>query len=172
MRLLGTDVRGIARGDVGARTAFAERREEALREVGDRGLQRVVRGQVTRVADVDQQVGVARPDNRNNWECALSEAAFMTGLVRNADVVRMASYAPLFAHVDAWQWTPDLIWFDNLRSYGTPNYYVQKLFSLNKGTTILPVLLNASPKNGQSDLFTSATFDKHASEIVVTIVNA
>ena len=49
----------------------------------------------------------------------------MTGLERNADVVRMASYAPLLAHVDAWQWTPDLIWFDNLRSYGTPNYYVQ-----------------------------------------------
>jgi alpha-N-arabinofuranosidase len=68
---------------------------------------------------------VARPDNHSNWECALSEAAFMTGLARNADVVRMASYAPLFAHVDAWQWTPDLIWFDNLRSYGTPNYYVQ-----------------------------------------------
>ena len=118
-----------------------------------------------------QSVGVARPDNRNNWECALSEAAFMTGLVRNADVVRMASYAPLFAHVDAWQWTPDLIWFDNLRSYGTPNYYVQKLFSLNKGTTILPVLLNGSPKNGQGDLFTSATFDKQTGEIVVTIVN-
>ncbi|HKE59495.1 MAG TPA: alpha-L-arabinofuranosidase C-terminal domain-containing protein, partial [Pyrinomonadaceae bacterium] len=119
-----------------------------------------------------QSVGVARPDNRNNWECALSEAAFMTGLARNADVVRMASYAPLFAHVDAWQWTPDLIWFDNLRSYGTPNYYVQKLFSLNKGTTILPVLLNGSPKNGQGDLFTSASFDKPTNEIVVTIINA
>jgi hypothetical protein len=43
----------------------------------------------------------------------------MTGLDRNADVVRMASYAPLFAHIDGWQWTPNLIWFDNLRSYGT-----------------------------------------------------
>jgi alpha-N-arabinofuranosidase len=41
----------------------------------------------------------------------------------------MASYAPLFAHVDAWQWTPDLIWFNNLKSFGTANYYVQKLFS-------------------------------------------
>jgi alpha-N-arabinofuranosidase len=119
-----------------------------------------------------QSAGVARPDNRNNWECALSEAAFMTGLQRNADVVRMASYAPLFAHVDAWQWTPDLIWFDNLRSYGTPNYYVQKLFSLNKGTTILPVLMNGSAKNGQGDLFTSASLDTPANEIVVTIVNA
>ncbi len=74
------------------------------------------------------------PDNRNNWECALSEAAFITGLERNADVVLMSSYAPLFGHVEAWQWTPNMIWFDNLRSYGTPNYYVQKMFSVNRGT--------------------------------------
>jgi alpha-N-arabinofuranosidase len=118
-----------------------------------------------------QSVGIARPDNRNNWECALSEAAFMTGLHRNADVVRMASYAPLFAHVDAWQWTPDLIWFDNLRSYGTPNYYVQKLFSLNKGTTILPVLVDGSPKNGQRDLFSTASIDAPSREVVLTLVN-
>ncbi len=51
----------------------------------------------------------------NNLYAALSEAAFMTGLERNADVVHLATYAPLFAHVDAWQWNPDLIWFDNLR---------------------------------------------------------
>lgn len=118
-----------------------------------------------------QSVGVARPDNRNNWECALSEAAFMTGLHRNADVVRMASYAPLFAHVDAWQWTPDLIWFDNLRSYGTPNYYVQKLFSLNKGTTLLPVLVNGSAKNGQGDLYSTAAMDSASREVVLTLVN-
>ena len=47
----------------------------------------------------------------------------------------MASYAPLFAHVDAWQWTPNLIWFDNLKSFGTPNYYVQQVFGQNHGTT-------------------------------------
>ena len=119
-----------------------------------------------------QSVGIASPDNRNNWECALSEAAFMTGLERNADLVVMASYAPLFAHVDAWQWTPNMIWFDNLRSYGTPNYYVQKLFSANKGTTILPVLLNETKQNGQDDLFVSATFDAKAGEIVLKVVNA
>ena len=62
----------------------------------------------------------------------------MTGLERNADVVTMASYAPLFAHADGWQWTPDLIWFDNLDYDGTPNYYVQKLFSNNKGTNVVP----------------------------------
>ncbi|MGI8565497.1 MAG: alpha-L-arabinofuranosidase C-terminal domain-containing protein, partial [Pyrinomonadaceae bacterium] len=107
-----------------------------------------------------QSVGVARPDNRNNWEGALSEAAFMTGLERNADLVVMASYAPLFAHVDAWQWTPNMIWFDNLRSFGTPNYYVQKMFGANVGTNILPVLLNGAAKNGQAELYASASYDK------------
>ena len=82
---------------------------------------------------------VGSADNRNNWEAALAEAAFMTGLERNADLVRMSSYAPLFAHVDAWQWTPNLIWFDNLRSFATPNYYVQQLFAANRGDTVLPV---------------------------------
>src|ERR1022692_1314298 len=71
-----------------------------------------------------QTAGVARPDNRNNWKSAITEAAFMTGLERNGDVVQMASYAPLMAHADAWQWKPDEIWFDNLHSYGTPDYYV------------------------------------------------
>jgi alpha-L-arabinofuranosidase len=77
--------------------------------------------------------------NRNSLETALAEAAFMTGLERNADVVHMASYAPLFAHVDGWQWTPDLIWVDNLRVLRTPNYYVQQLFSRNRGDVVLPV---------------------------------
>jgi alpha-N-arabinofuranosidase len=119
-----------------------------------------------------QSVGIASPDNRNNWECALSEAAFITGLERNADVVVMASYAPLFAHVDSWQWTPDMIWFDNLHSFGTPNYYVQKLFSVNRGTTILPVLLDGSTKNGQGNLFASASLDNRAGEVVLKVVNA
>ncbi len=115
--------------------------------------------------------GGGRPENRNNWECALSEAAFITGLERNADVVTMSSYAPLFAHVDAWQWTPNLIWFDNLRAYGTPNYYVQKLFSVNRGSRILPVQLNGSAKNGQQNLFASASLDDKAGEVVLKLVN-
>jgi alpha-N-arabinofuranosidase len=118
-----------------------------------------------------QSSGVAKPDNRNNWECALAEAAFMTGLERNADVVVMSSYAPLFAHVDRWQWTPNLIWFDNLRSYGTPNYYVQKLFSVNRGTTILPVLLNEAIKSGPGELFASASWDEQSREVILKIVN-
>ena len=81
-------------------------------------------------------------DNKNNWLTALSEAAFMTGLERNSDKVYMASYAPLFAHIDAWQWTPDLIWVNNLHSYGTTDYQVQKLYSLNKGTNGVSILQN------------------------------
>src|SRR5690606_37181502 len=65
---------------------------------------------------------IASPNNKNNWKTAIAEAAFLTGLERNADVVVMASYAPLFAHADGWQWTPDLIWVNNLNAYGTPNY--------------------------------------------------
>ena len=119
-----------------------------------------------------QSSGVAKPDNRNNWECALSEAAFMTGLERNADVVTMSSYAPMFGHVDGWQWTPNLIWFDNLRSYGTPNYYAQQMFSANRGTTVLPVSLDGSSKNGQGDLFAVASKDERSGEVILKVVNA
>jgi alpha-N-arabinofuranosidase len=84
-------------------------------------------------------------DNRNNWACALSEAAFLTGVERNADVVRMASYAPLFAHVDGWQWTPDLIWVDNLRTLRTANYQVQQQFMHHRGDVVLPLQLTGSP---------------------------
>ena len=89
-----------------------------------------------------QSVAIVSPDNKNNLDCALAEAAYMTGLERNADVVRMASYAPLFGHIDAWQWTPNLIWTDNLRVEATPNYYVQQLFSVNRGDAALPVTLS------------------------------
>ena len=112
------------------------------------------------------------PESHNHWKCALSEAAFMTGLERNAAVVQLCSYAPLFAHVDGWQWIPDLIWFDNLRSYGTVNYYVQKLFSNNKGTEVLPMLMANKPVTGQDGLYASATFDKNSHEIILKLVNS
>ena len=101
----------------------------------------------------------------------MSEAAFITGLERNSDVVQMSSYAPLFGHMDAWQWTPNMIWFDNLRSYGTPNYYVQKMFSANKGTQRLPILIDGSPKNGQGELYASGSRDETTGEVIVKIVN-
>ncbi|HKH61025.1 MAG TPA: alpha-L-arabinofuranosidase C-terminal domain-containing protein [Flavitalea sp.] len=109
--------------------------------------------------------------NKNNWQTAIAEAAFMTGMERNADVVVMSSYAPLFAHTDGWQWTPDLIWIDNLRSFGTPNYYIQKLFSTNKGTHVIPVLKNSEIIAGKDSLYASATIDKNTSEVIVKMVN-
>lgn len=112
------------------------------------------------------------PGNRNTWECALSEAAFMTGLERNADVVYMCSYAPLFANADAWQWTPDLIWFDNLRSFGTADYYVQKLFSNNRGTEVLKIAREGKPLTGKNGLYASAAFDKDTNEIILKLVNS
>lgn len=118
-----------------------------------------------------QSVAIASPENKNNWQCALSEAAYMTGLERNADVVHMASYAPLFAHAEGWQWTPDLIWFDNLRSYGTANYYVQKLYSTNKGTHVLPITLNGKNVTGDQDLFASTVWDDKTKTIIVKVVN-
>ncbi len=106
--------------------------------------------------------------NRNNLECAIAEAAFMTGLERNAEVVRMASYAPLFAHIDGWQWTPNLIWVDNLNIYGTPNYYVQKLFANHRGDVTLPVKLEGADKKR---LYASATRDDVTGEVIVKFVN-
>ena len=111
-------------------------------------------------------------ESRNTWISALSEAAFMTGLERNADVVRMASYAPLLAHVEAWQWRPDLIWFDNLRAVATPNYHVQKLFSTNNGTHLLPSLQNGKPLTGEDNMYASAVMDKSRGEVIIKLVNA
>ncbi len=112
------------------------------------------------------------PESRNTWWSALCEAAFMTGLERNADVVTMASYAPLLAHVDAWQWRPDLIWFDNLTTIGTPNYYVQKAFSNYKGTRIVPALSDGKPLTGQDGLYASSTIDMKSGKLYIKIVNS
>ncbi len=121
-----------------------------------------------------QSVKTVSPDNRNTWECALAEAAYMIGLERNADVVVMSSYAPLFGHVDAWQWTPNLIWFDNLRVYGTPNYYVQQMFSRHRGDVLLPTHLAGVPlaENGQPRFYASASRDQKSGEIILKVVNA
>jgi alpha-N-arabinofuranosidase len=107
---------------------------------------------------------------KNTWISALAEAAFMTGLERNADVVQMASYAPLLAHVDAWQWRPDLIWFDNLRSVGTPNYYVQQIFSTNKGTTVIPVKMIGEVVAGKDSIYSSASFDAATHDLIIKVV--
>lgn len=111
-------------------------------------------------AQSDKMVSV---ENTNNLECALSEAAFMLGMERNADVVTMASYAPLFAHIDAWQWTPDLIWVDNHTIVPTANYYVQKLFCHYRGRETVPV------EAGDNGLYLGAV--REGNDVILKVVN-
>ena len=110
----------------------------------------------------------------NHYEASILEAAFMTGMERNADVVYMTAYAPLFAHVDGWQWRPDLIWFDNLRSFRSVSYYVQQMYAQNCGTNVLPLTMQGRPvgnQDGQDGLYASAVSDKPSGEIIVKVVN-
>ena len=112
------------------------------------------------------------PANReNSFLAALCEAAFMTGFERNADVVHLCTYAPLFAHVDAWQWRPDLIWFDNLSLVKTPNYYVQQLYGHNAGTNVVPLTMQGEAVTGQQDLYATAAVDKHSDELIIKVAN-
>lgn len=110
----------------------------------------------------------------NHFNASLLEAAFMTGLERNADIVHMATYAPLFAHVEGWQWRPDMIWFDNLKSVRSVSYYVQQLYAHNKGTNVVPLTMNNKPvtgAEGQKGLFASAVWDKDSQSYIVKVVN-
>ena len=110
----------------------------------------------------------------NHFETSLYEAAHMTGIERNADLVHMATYAPLFAHVEGWQWRPDAIWFDNLRSFKSVSYYVQQMFAMNKGTNVLSLTMQGKPvagQEGQDGLFASSVFDKQTGEVIIKVVN-
>ena len=110
----------------------------------------------------------------NHFETSLYEAAFMTDLERNADVVDMATYAPLFAHVDGWQWRPDMIWYDNTRMFKSVSYYVQQMYACNKGTNVLPLTMNGKSvagQEGQDGLFASAVVDKKKGDIIVKVAN-
>jgi alpha-L-arabinofuranosidase len=110
----------------------------------------------------------------NHFETSLYEAAHMTGIERNADIVHMATYAPLFAHVEGWQWRPDAIWFDNLRSFRSVSYYVQQLFAMNKGTNVLSLTMQKQPvagQPGQDGLFASSVFDSQTGEVIIKVVN-
>ncbi len=110
----------------------------------------------------------------NHFNAALMEAAFMTGYERNCDIVHMATYAPLFAHVEGWQWRPDAIWYDNLNSFKTCSYYVQQLYSLYKGTNVLKMTMDGKPVAGDSDqngLSASAVVDKNEGAIYIKVAN-
>lgn len=103
----------------------------------------------------------------NRLEAALAEAAYMTGLERNGDIVKMAAYAPLFGNLTATHWAPNLIWFNNHLSTGSISYYMQKLFSNNAGTTLLGSELKGAEivpgdlkgKVGLGTWYTKAEFD-------------
>ena len=108
----------------------------------------------------------------NHFYASLLEAAFMTGIERNADVVHMATYAPLFAHVEGWQWRPDLIWYDNLRSFRTASWHVQQLYGQYRGANCLSLTMdgkNVTGAPGQNGLFASAVLD--GDKIYVKVVN-
>lgn len=119
-----------------------------------------------------QSVRIGSQENRNTLWCALSEAAFMTGLERNADIVAMSAYAPLFAHTDGWQWTPNLVWFNNAKVIPTPSYYVQQLFSRNRGTHVVSLLQGNAPVTGQDSCYATAAIDTVSKELIIKLVNA
>lgn len=107
----------------------------------------------------------------NVYDAAIHEAAFMTGLERNADVVYMATYAPLLAHREGWQWRPDMIWFDNLSSNLTSSYHVQKLYAHNRGSNMLSVTSAGVPLTGQNGIYASGVYDAGQKSYVVKMVN-
>ncbi len=113
-------------------------------------------------------------DKGKKWNHAgatIYEAAFMTNMEKNADVVWMSSYAPLFAHVDGWQWRPDALWFDNLRMAKTTSYYVQALYAQNKGTNVLHVENTLFPAKGEDGVLASAVVDQKTGEYIVKVAN-
>lgn len=110
----------------------------------------------------------------NHYEASIYEAAFMTDMERNADVVWMTAYAPLFAHVEGWQWRPDLIWYDNTRMFKSVSYYVQQMYAMNRGTNVLPMTMNGkfiAGREGQDGLFASSVVDKNDGTVIVKVIN-
>ncbi|MBE5876086.1 MAG: alpha-L-arabinofuranosidase [Lachnospiraceae bacterium] len=112
---------------------------------------------------------VQKAELRNNWKCALSEAAFLTGVERNADVVYLASYAPLFARIGYVQWSPDLIWFDDKSCYGTPNFYVQMLYRKYTGTCTVESRLEDGEEN---KIYHCVSKNEQTGKLYIKLVNA
>jgi alpha-L-arabinofuranosidase len=96
---------------------------------------------------------------------SLGEAAFMTGMERNSDIVQMTSYAPLFANYGHSQWNPNLIGYNQVESYGSTSYHVQSLFANNVGDKVVPVTASAT------GLYCSATIDSRSGRVHLKIVN-
>lgn len=126
------------------------------------------------------EYAVTKDCGRGSLAAALGEAAFMTGMERNSDVVVMASYAPLLAHVHGRVWDPDLINFDSSRVYGLPSYYVQQMFSNNRGDVVLPATIRcrlhdkrvpAASGPQPKPLYAVASRRQASGEIIVKMVN-
>lgn len=135
--------------------------EWATREISSRAAD----GRVSFVRMPWDYKGAPTPD----LHAALGDAAFMTGLERNADVVVMNCYAPLLTRVDrgAYQWCPDLIGYDSLNSYVSPSYHAQQMFNLNRGNRVV----EATMQGEQRDLFYSATRSMSTGTVYLKVVN-
>ena len=108
----------------------------------------------------------------NNLRSALCEAAFMTGVERNSDVVEMFAYAPLFAKVGHVGWRPDLIWFDNVSSFVTPNYHVQRMFAANRPDRVVSASLTDVPlENNLPSAFVAAGLEDASGDLILKLVN-
>ena len=110
---------------------------------------------------------------KSNIETALSIALYLTDVERNSDVVKMTSYAPLFAKHGHTQWNPDMIYFDNEKVYPTTDYYVQKLFGANQGDEFLPMELSFDTLNPEAArrIGYSAMHDSKTGDIILKLVN-
>ena len=108
-------------------------------------------------------------DKQNNMESALAEAALLTGIEKNADVVKLASYAPLFNRIGHSQWKPDMIWFDDEKVYLTPNYYVQMLFANHVGDETIP--MNGQEKELRKDGIYVSLSRTQQGETILKVVN-
>ena len=115
------------------------------------------------------EYAVRKNAGRGNLRAALAEAAFLTGLERNADAVLMSSYAPLFTNPHWEKWRPDAIVFDNTRCYGTPSYHVQAMFAANRPDVVLPVSLPDA--NGRQQLFAVAGLKQPSGDLILKVVN-
>ena len=118
----------------------------------------------------------AHPENgmnkpfANTLEGALAEAAFLTGVEKNADVVILASYAPLLARLGYAQWSPDMIWFDEKKAYPTASYYVQKMYGENMGTVTVP-MEGQEAELRKWGIYLNITIDEKAGEYIIKAVS-
>ncbi|GAB1451183.1 hypothetical protein MASR2M47_12390 [Draconibacterium sp.] len=105
----------------------------------------------------------------NKMKNAIAEAAYLTALERNGDVVHMASYAPLLAKKGFTQWNTDMIFFDNVNILLTPNYHVQKMFMTNQGETWFDKVI--SKNESDTTLAASCVQDSKTGDIILKMVN-